>query len=331
LLARKNSSACSAKEGLNYFSASVASFSPRRSPMLGLCGASRVKLKSYFLRRLTRLEPPYILSLILSFVALIAAGRGTARSLLPHLLASCGYIHNLVYRELSPISGVAWSLEVEVQFYILVPLLVSVFSIKPNWVRRAILLGCVIGSSVASSSLLNTRANLSILYFAPFFIAGFVVSDFYVLAGATWFGKKHAIWDAVSFVGWPLVWLLPRDWEHLVLPLLLILLFFAAFKGPITSRILSIRWITNIGGMCYSIYLLHFQIIFLSWRFVSPLHVGHSFLAYFLLQAIVVLPVVLAICSIFFLTIEKPCMNRYWPRDLVSFLRRSFIRGSRCN
>ena len=39
---------------------------------------------------------------------------------LPHFIASLFYFHGLVYGEASWINGVAWSLEIEVQFYLMV-------------------------------------------------------------------------------------------------------------------------------------------------------------------------------------------------------------------
>src|SRR5215472_8297412 len=44
-----------------------------------------VSLKKYFWRRVTRLEPPYFLCLLLFFVLKIAGSRGTAAGLLPNL------------------------------------------------------------------------------------------------------------------------------------------------------------------------------------------------------------------------------------------------------
>src|SRR5690349_457011 len=82
-----------------------------------------VSLKKYFWRRVTRLEPPYFLCLFLFFILKIAGHRGTAVSLLPNLIASIFYVHNPIFGRPSDIDFVAWSLEVEIQFYILAPLL----------------------------------------------------------------------------------------------------------------------------------------------------------------------------------------------------------------
>jgi hypothetical protein len=58
------------------------------------------------------------------------------------------------------------------------------------------------------------------------------------------------------------VWLLGRDSGHIALPFVIVLLYLAAFRGRICSAIFSNPIITDIGGMCYSIYLFHFIIIY---------------------------------------------------------------------
>ena len=101
-----------------------------------LLGAPKINLKQYFLRRLTRLEPPYILSLLVWAGILFVVARQSGAEILPHLLASIAYLHNLIYNGDSTINVVAWSLEVEVQFYVLVPLLARIFAIPDNRMRR---------------------------------------------------------------------------------------------------------------------------------------------------------------------------------------------------
>src|SRR6185436_17416816 len=93
-------------------------------------GGSPVSLKKYYLRRLTRLEPPYLAALLLSFILLVLVKGQSFAGLLPHLGASSVYMHNIIYNNPSSVLGVAWSLEVEVQFYILAPFLCFIFLIK---------------------------------------------------------------------------------------------------------------------------------------------------------------------------------------------------------
>ena len=74
--------------------------------------------------------------------------------------------------------------------------------------------------------------------------------------------------------------------------------------------------ITNIGGMCYTIYLLHYPIISM---FGNPL-LQYSFstnsmvnsVAYFL----ILLTVVMVLSAIYFIMIERPCMDKDWYKKL---------------
>ena len=88
-----------------------------------------VSLKSYYLRRLTRLEPTYFITMLLFFFVHIILNTDTGSNLLKHLLASLSYSHNIIYGKASIINPVAWSLEVEIQFYLLLPLFLQNYAI----------------------------------------------------------------------------------------------------------------------------------------------------------------------------------------------------------
>ena len=278
-----------------------------------LLGAAKVDLKQYFLRRLTRLEPPYILSLLIWAGLLFALGRQTGAEILPHLLASMAYLHNLIYNADSTINLVAWSLEVEVQFYVFVPLLAGIFAISNPRLRRGAIAVLMLASSLMGAHLLHTRLQASIAYYLPFFLAGFLLCDLYVTR-QSW--KVSWMWDILALCGWPLVWLMSPGWSHVLLPFLIVVLYLAAFRGRACSLIFRHPAITDIGGMCYSLYLFHFLVISAVGSASKPLHIGQNFWLYYLFQGVLVLPCVLAFCGLFFLLIERPCMDRHWPRKL---------------
>ena len=68
--------------------------------------------------------------------------------LLP-LIAHMVYLHN--FTNLPPINFVTWSLEVEVQFYILAPVLGLLYAISSTLVRRSAIVSLIAGSTCSTS------------------------------------------------------------------------------------------------------------------------------------------------------------------------------------
>jgi peptidoglycan/LPS O-acetylase OafA/YrhL len=86
-------------------------------------------------------------------------------------------------------------------------------------------------------------------------------------------------------------------------------------------RGLSLPWVTAIGGMCYSIYLIHYQVISLVGRVTRDIPFSHYFWANLLVQCVVVGVPTLVLSAGFYLTVEKPCMNKDWPGRLLAWFR----------
>jgi peptidoglycan/LPS O-acetylase OafA/YrhL len=287
-----------------------------------LGGRPPVKLRAYFIRRLTRLEPPYIIAMLGLAAAIVATG--AARTpVLPHLLASLAYVHNIVYGVPSTINVVAWSLEIEVQFYIIAPVLAIVFTIGDRWVRRGVIVAAA-AATLAVQAWLAPAAwvPLSVVGFLQFFLCGFLIADLYV---TDWKGKpsRSYSWDLITLVGWPLLVMLwlqdaPNPAFFIVLAFML---YCAAFRGTVTSRVLSTPVIATIGGMCYSIYLLHFALISIIGRHTLPVGAANPQWEHLLIQCAIIVPPVLLICGIYFALIERPCMERDWPQRLVAWMR----------
>jgi len=281
-------------------------------------GGPPLSLKRYFVRRLTRLEPPYLASLLILSVLAAIVLHDRLTTVVVHLLATATYCHNLIFGQLSTISTVAWSLEIEVQFYILVPMMANVFALRSQFLRRSLLVGIILISGVLQAIFPGPmRWQLSIGFYIQFFLVGFLLADIYLGSAVK---QKTWAWDAVSTIAWPLVFLLPKSMVQYVLPFLILLLYWAAFNGNIVNSLFRNTVIVSIGGACYSIYLLHFPAIAFASRIV-----GHSRTLLFWLFSLILIP---AVSAPFFLLIEKPCMNPNWPLDLVNWIRISRGTGS---
>lgn len=279
-----------------------------------------VSLKAYFLRRLTRLEPPYILNLLISFALLVTLQGASAGILLPHLGASLLYLHNLWFGEQSAINAVAWTLEIEVQFYCLVPLLALIFLVRSTLARRAALVGIILLAGFTQKLYWQgpPRLKLTILFAIQFFLTGFLLADIYLVDWKRL--PSHWGWDLVSIVSWPLLFLAGDYQLWLYLPLLTLAVYVAAFKGWVFNRLFTHKIITSIGGMCYTIYLFHYQLIRPVLDLTKQLRIGHGFDAYFVLQFLLYAPILLLVSGLYFVLVERPCMARDWPRRLFDRL-----------
>lgn len=267
-----------------------------------LADGAAVSLPRYFLRRLTRLEPPYILNLLISFAIAPAA------ALLPHLAASLAYVHNFVYAEHSPINPVAWTLEVEVQFYCAAPLLALIYLIRSKLARRFILSAAILVAGVLQILNWNApqRVQLSLAFAIQFFLAGLLLADLF----ATGPQSRSFVWDLVSLAGWPLVFLPADKTIWIALPFLIFLLQLATFRGVLFRRIFTMPAITIVGGMCYSIYLFHYVLI-------PPYLRVFGHVAGFAVQLLIYSAALLLVAGAYFVLIERPCMRKDWPAALI--------------
>ncbi|MGO8747657.1 MAG: acyltransferase family protein [Thermoguttaceae bacterium] len=281
-----------------------------------LLGRRKPLLRQYFARRVLRIEPPYVINMLVAFCLLVLMTPAAARSLLPNLAASLCYVHGLVFGEMSRINCVAWSLEIEVQFYILAPFLATVFALRGTRLRRTVLLGALlllIGLKTGYPLFWKQYFSATILSYLDFFLAGFLLADVYV---ATWNENpaRTLWWDLISLAAWcAVLGVQIHDVGRGLLPLVILIAYVGAFRGVILHRIFSHPWIVTIGGMCYTIYLYHFFIISAVGRFTIGLSAGPYYLTNLLLQALLIVPCILAISAVLFLLFEKPFMVRDWP------------------
>lgn len=288
--------------------------------------ASRPKpsLKAYFVRRLTRLQPTYLIAILSYFVLkTLLQHYYSVKQLAPHLLASILYAHNIIYKSASLVSVVTWSLEVEVQFYATAPLLVQVFRIRNRAVRIAVF--CLIPWLVKSIFHLAgvPITGMSILGNIQYFIAGLVLADIYI-HGKMQCCSRSGVWDAVGVAAWCLIGAtLFNKWRMDLMPVYIMVAFMGTFKGPLSNRIARNPWLTTLGGMCYTIYLFHGMILQLfaaaTLRFIST----HVYLLDLFLQELILLPITAAVAAVLFLYVEQPFMHKNWPAKMRDRLARA--------
>lgn len=287
-----------------------------------LAGAKKVNIKSYFWRRLTRLEPPYLIVITLITLYLFVTGAETLRDLLPHFLATITYTHSLIYKTWSNINPPVWTLEIEVQFYILAPLLaITFFRITNTMKRRVALYGFILAVMLLQQQfhVLVGHASFTILAHIHYFLMGFVLADVYLTEWKEGIIKRDIFnyLGVIAFFALFITWSWNFEFIRRIMFLMtLFLLVYSVFKSTWFNKLVTLPWITAIGGMCYTIYLIHLPIIETLYAFTKGITLTQYFAPNLLLQFLILGPIILALSIIYFLLIEKPCMNKDWPAQL---------------
>lgn len=279
-----------------------------------LSGLPAPDLKSYYLRRVTRLEPPYLLCLAFFFISYWIK-TGEWERLIPNLLASVFYLHGLIYGRSSLVNSVTWSLEIEIQFYLLVPLLVRVFRLRSAMIRRSLLTIAILAFSFLSIQVIGTSGNARLWHSLPnflhFFLTGFLLADFYLTMRGKNQPKRFAadIITVLTAAAIPAV--LTRYYSYAVwLPLLIGLMYIGFYCGRVSNVLVRQRWIVITGGMCYTLYLYHTLLIGAVMNVTKSLSsIHHPLMADFLAQCLLICPVIFVVCSLLFVLIEKPFMK----------------------
>ncbi len=281
-------------------------------------GGKKVMLKRYYLRRVTRLEPPYFIAMTTLLVIQLFMHLRPVQVLLPHWLASVFYTHNFIYHHVPLLTVVAWSLEIEIQFYLIAPLLFRLLALPPL-PRRVIL--------VAAQVLLIYMQNaypphwLSIYSFIQYFLTGILLADLYVSGTATRLFSNNlmAIPALLCFTG---IMFLPINhnsmsfaalfWFRLVYPFTIGAFFYIILKNGPIKRLFSFRFVPVIGGMCYSIYLLHYTVISFIGRYTIQLQFPGSYVLNLFFQVILLVIPILIVSSVYYYYIERPFMSGKW-------------------
>ncbi len=290
-----------------------------------------VDLKRYYLRRLTRIEPPYVASMLFFFAMLgVTRGAAEARALLPNLGASLLYLHTPVFGTSSLINSVAWSLEVEVQFYLVVPLLAMVFRL-PSRRRRA---GLIAVAALFSAGRPFWWPDMPLVLpaFLQYFLVGFLLADLY-LARHGWAGASPSWTADLATLGAAVCWyLLHRAHPGLadaLLPAVLAVVVRGAFRGRLLNALCRNLFVRTTGGMCYSIYLLHYPVISFLGRHTVGLGRTSVYPLFFAVQSCLVVVPVLLLSAVFYMLIERPCMVPDWPARVARRVRATRVRGRR--
>ena len=300
-------------------------------------------LRAFYGRRLTRLEPPYLLVLFLCFLAVSLAGGhvGFAPALTKSdvssgtsFFASCFYLHGLLFHAPPRLDPPLWSLELEIQFYLLAPFFIMLYrTLGP--VRRRVVIAFAAAALCLLVQVVGTRM-LPILRFTIFgnlypFLIGIALCDL-AIARNPFKLQPDARFDLV-FIAGMLLFLLSAvlwyPWSQQVSTgianlsiraVSIVLLYYGCARGSVSRRLVGAPWIALIGGACYSIYLVHVPVMQALggaiFRFAHPASLGSAFA----IALLTLVPAGLIIGMIYYLLVERPCMRKDWPNRLIARL-----------
>lgn len=290
----------------------------------------KVDLASFYLRRVKRLEPPYILVMVLlAFFAIHIFTIIPKEIGYKSLVSSLFYIHNFVFgREVAPLlNSVAWSLEIEIQFYLLAPFISKfIFRIRPFGIRVLIVIGLILLS--ISFNYYFDIGFISILDFLNYFLLGYLLVDFYLnniklkinpflsqvivilLIPLIWFSFSVNKYDFIGYFLGNILFMFSSFFLYYIVIIYKSIPFFA---NPI---------ITGIGGMCYSIYLLHYPLMSVLGKIQVFLPTTYSYEINYWISFSMLFLIILVVSAVFYILIEKPCMNPNWPSILWTRIKR---------
>jgi len=272
----------------------------------------KVQLRPYYWRRVTRLEPVYIITLIIYFIFRVYfLKHETFSELLPHFLASLFYVHNIVFDDHSLVNGVAWSLEVEIQFYLLMPLFALLYHIRPQKTRRVILLVLIIAGAAYSYTHQYHIAN--IFDKGCYFLGGMFLADLYVQDKKNYNSNLYAIAGISCFITSlfiPAYYV--SMWFCIGKLFLMMGYFYWGIQNATLKKLLSFTPVTIIGGMCYSIYLLHPGVIGLLMYSMAKIQFSENIFINGGIHLFITITSILIVSAVFFLLVEKPTMRKDW-------------------
>lgn len=280
----------------------------------------RFRTREFLVRRCRRLMPAYYTSL--AFVLALNLGAGVwlgFHALSPIDAVKQAAAHAMLLHPLFPstfyaLNGAYWSLGLEWQLYLTLPLLV--WGIRRFGIKRTVLtavmcnvvygaaLGLIVhrgiipqGSALATVVLPNQLPGR----WAEFAF-GMVAAELYAtgqirrLASKAWFAIPVLVLISLVISGWPL--------SHIVYGAAFVsLLSLVLASDNVVSKVTSWTPLVVIGTMSYSLYLVH-QPLVQGFAYFAQVH-GHTNPQQTFFTVVVLLPVIMVVAWALFYTVER--------------------------
>jgi|HubBroStandDraft_1064217.scaffolds.fasta_scaffold54838_2 peptidoglycan/LPS O-acetylase OafA/YrhL len=292
------------------------------------------KYGKYVLRRFKRIAPPYYVVLLATFITVAVIGfkpsggihfEASQVPLLPSLIVSFFYSHWLVYDEWPRLFGAGWTLEIETQYYVIAPFLTLIYlRLRNKRTRIAVgIFTIALTSVIASQYEVGNFWAGTIMKFFPYFFAGMLALELQDDLKDAVKVAPRAMTDLVTVaaVFFYLSVQAPESgagmdmFEYYVVNITCVMTMFIAvsIEDNILRRICVTRWVVIVGGACYSIYLTHYQVIFLVMNFLYKHVVFEETYLAMIFYAAVEGTIAVLVGLAFYQLIERPFM--VWGRN----------------
>lgn len=272
------------------------------------------KYSAYLLRRIKRIEPPFLIAITLqTLIVSVFFKPELSQEYWSSFMWVITYTSNIFNNNL--INGVTWSLEVEVQFYLVLPLIIlTMLNLNSN--LQAIIFFVILAVFVMFVS--PWVPFKSLLAYFPYFGIGVITA---------WIKVKMTPIFQVEFGSVLILCLMlvlfsvqTQYFDFLglyrssVSTGLMFILFYIVLIANTSSSFLENSVITSIGGMCYTIYLYHIIILSIFSNFILPrVEEVISFSPLFFLIGLISMTFTSFLISIpIYLIFEKPFMYQKW-------------------
>lgn len=297
--------------------------------MNGSQGLSMVDIGRFYLRRVLRIAPPHAVLVTLAFLVLAGVGYrpehavnfdAARQSLGASYAASLVFMNGLIFHSPPRLNPPTWSLEIEIQFYLVSPLIVVWFLAYQRWVRGGIL--SILPALVAAFCVVlivtvfgaYSPLRWTLISYLHLFLLGVLVA-YFETTGRLQGQARARRYDAVFLAGLGILMAtgLFRDQVSFGAETVRIFgtmlavggMFYGAVRGRIMFAMLGSRWVTLLGAMSYSIYLTHVAVIQLTETALFQRFAFHHIVPDLLLALLVALPSVLVVGALYYIWVER--------------------------
>jgi peptidoglycan/LPS O-acetylase OafA/YrhL len=204
---------------------------------------------------------------------------------------------------------VLWSLEIEVQFYVLLPLLAYIYKLQNQAKRIFVLIFSVIAVFLIKYAFISNYPSFpaTLLDYFPYFVGGIVLAEFNLQNK----NKASVGFDILAILNLIIILMLFQTFiigRSLILSLLLCTMILFFYKSKYFYKVLVSKIFIFIGGISYSIYLWHLLITKFLINSFEIKYVEINYLNFCVLILVYLLPTI-CICLLFYLMTERPFMK----------------------